>query len=51
MSSLPPEPSVDVPQLSEKISALSELPVNEHVDAYEEIHRDLQRALSEIEGL
>ena len=34
-----------------KISALSELPVSEHVAAYEEIHGDFQKALSEIEGL
>lgn len=37
--------------LKEKISALAEQPVSEHVAAYEEIHGDLQRALSEIEGL
>lgn len=38
-------------ELKSKISAISQLPVAEHVAAYEEIHGDLQRALSEIEGL
>lgn len=38
-------------ELKNKISSLSEQPVSEHVAAYEEIHGDLQRALSEIEGL
>jgi len=38
-------------ELKAKISAISNVPVSEHVVAYEEIHGDLQRALSEIEGL
>lgn len=37
--------------LKGKIAAIAQQPVNEHVAAYEEIHVDLQRALSEIEGL
>jgi hypothetical protein len=37
--------------LRHKISAVSNLPVGEHVVAYEEIHGDLQGALSDIEGL
>lgn len=43
-----PEP---LEELKAKISSISALPVSEHVAAYEEIHGDLQRALSEIEGL
>jgi hypothetical protein len=46
-----PDPANALHQLGEKISAISQLPVSEHVAAYEEIHGDLQRALSEIEGL
>ena len=38
-------------ELKAKIAAISYAPVSEHVVAYEEIHGDLQRALSEIEGL
>ena len=38
-------------QLKEKIAHLGELEVSDHVAAYEEIHGDLQKALSEIEGL
>lgn len=38
-------------ELKAKIAAISNVPVSEHVGAYEEIHGDLQRALSEIEGL
>jgi hypothetical protein len=38
-------------ELKGKISAIADQPVSEHVAAYEEIHSDLQRALSEIEGL
>ena len=38
-------------ELKAKIAAISNAPVSEHVRAYEEIHGDLQRALSEIEGL
>lgn len=48
MSTPNPEP---LEQLKAKIHQMSELPVGEHVGAYEEIHGDLQRALSEIEGL
>lgn len=45
-------PSPDsLEQLKEKIVHLGELEVGDHVAAYEEIHGDLQRALSEIEGL
>lgn len=57
MSSATPENLNQIKQseyvdgLLSKISALSELPVSEHVAAYEEIHGDLQKALSEIEGL
>lgn len=40
-----------IESLKGKIAEISEKPVNEHVGAYEEIHGDLQRALSEIEGL
>ncbi|MFM7499114.1 MAG: hypothetical protein ACKO3U_00085 [Actinomycetota bacterium] len=40
-----------ITSMREKIAALSEKEVSEHVLAYEEIHSDLQRALSEIEGL
>lgn len=47
--SLPhPEP---LDQLKEKINAIGELEVGDHVAAYEEIHGELQKALSEIEGL
>lgn len=38
-------------QLREKIAAITQMPVSDHVPAYEEIHSDLQRALTEIEGL
>ena len=38
-------------ELKGKIAEIAEKPVTEHVAAYEEIHGDLQRALSEIEGL
>lgn len=38
-------------EMKVKIAAIAQLPVSEHVPAYEEIHGDLQRALSEIEGL
>lgn len=48
MSSAIPDP---IEELKSKIASLSDTPVNEHVAAYEEIHTDLQRALSEIEGL
>ena len=51
MSAIPAEASGGLTHVSEKISAISHLPVSEHVAAYEEIHGDLQRALSEIEGL
>lgn len=40
-----------ITSMREKIAALSEKEVSDHVLAYEEIHSDLQRALSEIEGL
>lgn len=33
------------------IEKIAVLPVSEHVQAYEEIHSDLQKALAEIEGL
>lgn len=48
MSALTPDP---LEELKAKIASLTSQPVNEHVAAYEEIHGDLQRALSEIEGL
>lgn len=48
MNAFTPDP---LEELKRKISALAEQPVNEYVAAYEEIHGDLQRALSEIEGL
>lgn len=48
MSSALPDP---LEELTSKISLLANQPVSEHVAAYEEIHSDLQRALSEIEGL
>lgn len=51
MSSTAPDPTNAYHQLAEKLSAISQMPVSEHVAAYEEIHEDLQRALSEIEGL
>lgn len=38
-------------ELKAKIAAITNVPVSEHVGAYEELHGDLQRALSEIEGL
>ncbi len=45
------ELSTSINSIKEKIAALSEKEVSEHVPAYDEIHTDLQRALSEIEGL
>lgn len=50
MSSLIPEPA-SLDSIKEKIEAISELPVGEHVAAYEELHGELQKALAEIEGL
>jgi len=40
-----------ITSMREKFAALSDKEVSDHVLAYEEIHSDLQRALSEIEGL
>lgn len=48
MSAVSPDP---LDEIKSKIASLTEQPVSEHVGAYEEIHSDLQSALSEIEGL
>ena len=37
--------------IKSKIDAIRTKPVSEHPAAYEEIHGELQKALSEIEGL
>lgn len=37
--------------IKSKIDAIATKPVSEHPAAYEEIHGELQKALSEIEGL
>jgi hypothetical protein len=40
-----------IEEIKQKITSLPVQPVSDHAAAYEEIHGDLQRALSEIEGL
>lgn len=40
-----------VASIKSKIDTIATKPVSEHPAAYEEIHGELQKALSEIEGL
>lgn len=44
-----PLPSLD--SIKQRISDISQKPLSEHPDEYEAIHSDLQRVLSNIDGL
>jgi hypothetical protein len=43
--------SSDLNAIKERISSINQLELNEHSDAFEEIHALLQQALSNLDGI
>ncbi|CAB4653630.1 unannotated protein [freshwater metagenome] len=43
--------SADITLIKERIANLSQLDLAEHSDAFEEVHRLLQHALSNLDGI
>ena len=41
----------DLALIKEQISALQSLPIPKHADSFEEIHNQLNEALTQVEGL
>ena len=41
----------DLGAIKEQISSLQSLPISEHADSVEEIHNQLNEALTQVEGL
>lgn len=41
----------DLGAIKEQISSLQSLPIPEHADSFEEIHSQLNEALTQVEGL
>lgn len=46
-----PDPTAHIAEVKERISNISGLALEEHCDEFEQIHSQLQLALSEIDGI
>ena len=49
--SLTQQIAVDLEQLKAKIAAINNLPISEHSAEFEKVHRLLQQALSNLDGV